>query len=309
MISGEASPKASSKTASTSIWHEMVILFKLRIVVLLLFAALGGAFLAANGWPGLPTLGLVLVTGGLAAAGASALNEYIERDRDALMNRTKKRPLVTGSFGPHVGWVLALALAMIVLPVVVVLPFNPALSAALAAGAFIYVVIYTLWLKPRTSLNIVIGGAAGSCAVLSGSAAAGQWANPGAVALAALVFLWTPIHFWALALVYREDYANAHVPMLPVQTEARTAAGWGLVHGIGAGIAAVTTAYLTPSLGLIYTVPAVLATAVLIYQGVALVRQPTKRVAWHVFHTSNLFLFVILLAICLDAIIHIPGPF
>lgn len=200
------------------------------------------------------------------------------------------------------------ALAMILLPVLMVLPFNPALAAALAAGAFIYVVIYTLWLKPRTALNIVIGGAAGSCAVLSGSAAAGNWANPGALALALLVFLWTPIHFWALALVYREDYARAHVPMLPVQTAARTAAAWGLVHGVGAGITALAIAAVTPSLGLVYCVPAALASLVLIYQGARLVHNPVRRVAWRLFHTSNLFLFVILLAICLDAIIHIPRP-
>jgi protoheme IX farnesyltransferase len=304
MISGQA----AAETTPVSLWHEIVVLFKLRIVVLLLFAALGGTFLAANGWPGWRTLALVLITGGMAAAGASALNEYIERDRDALMNRTRKRPLVTGSFGPRVGWVLGIALAMILLPVLAVLPFNPALSAALAGGAFIYVVIYTLWLKPRTALNIVIGGAAGSCAVLSGSAAAGNWASPGALALALLVFLWTPIHFWALALVYRDDYARAHVPMLPVQTAPRTAAAWGLVHGIGAGVMALAIAAMTPSLGLVYGVPAALASLALIYQGARLVHAPVRRVAWRLFHTSNLFLFAILLAICLDAIIHVPWP-
>jgi heme o synthase len=309
MISGKVGPQASTEAEPTSLWHEIVVLFKLRIVVLLLFAAVTGSFLAAGGWPGLPVLGLVLLTGGMAASGSSALNEYIERERDGVMNRTRNRPLVTGSLGPHVGWVLALAIGLIVVPVVAVLPFNPALSAALAAGAFIYVVVYTLWLKPRTSLNIVIGGLAGSCAVLSGSAAAGHWANPGALCLALLVFLWTPIHFWALALVYREDYARARVPMLPVHTSPRIAAEWGLLHGVGAAVAAMVLATLHTNLGLIYVVPALLVSIALVYEGAKLVRTPTKRIGWHLFHTSNLFLFIILLAVCLDGVLHIALPF
>lgn len=291
----------------TSLWHEIIVLFKLRIVILLLFAAVGGAFLAAEGWPGFPALVLVLVSGGLSAAGASALNEYLERDRDALMNRTRKRPLVTGAF-KSTGWVPWLAAGMILAPIAAALFFNPPLAAALAAGAFVYVVVYTLWLKPRTTLNIVVGGLAGSFAVLSGSAAAGHWAQPAALALAALVFFWTPIHFWALALVYREDYARAGVPMLPVRTRARRAAAWGLVHGIATGATAIIMAFLQPNLGPVYFVPALAASAALIIEGSELVRTPEKRVAWHVFHTSNLFLFVVLAAACLDRALHLPWP-
>ena len=174
----------------------------------------------------------------MSAGGASALNEYLERDKDALMNRTRKRPLVSGALG-SAPWVPALGIGMILAPSLILLPFNPMLALFLFLGAFIYVVIYTIWLKPRTVLNIVIGGAAGSCAVLSGSAAingGAAWADAGALLLALLVFLWTPIHFWSLALVYREDYPRAGVPMLPVRATPRRAAFWGLVHGVGAGI-------------------------------------------------------------------------
>jgi protoheme IX farnesyltransferase len=225
------------------------------------------------------------------------------------MARTRRRPLVTGSLGAHPYWVPWLGVALIAAPVLAVLPTNPALALALAAGAFIYVVVYTLWLKPRSVLNIVIGGAAGSCAVLSGSAAAGAWASPGALALALLVFLWTPIHFWALALVYREDYARVGVPMLPVQVTARVAAAWGLVHGLGAAATGIALIFLRPALGPVYIVPAGAVALALVLEGAQLVRTPTKRAAWHLFHTSNLFLFVVLLAICLGGMVHLSWPF
>ncbi len=288
-----------ARATRSTLFSDLMVLFKIRIVVLLLLAALGGAFLAAHGWPGGGPLLLILVTGGLAAMGASAWNQYLERTSDALMTRTRKRPLVTGTIA-RPGWVPYVATAMIVAPVAVVLPANPALAFFLALGAFIYVVIYTVWLKPRTHLNIVIGGAAGSAAVFSGAAAAGAWTDPGVIALAVLLFFWTPIHFWALALVYREDYARANVPMLPVTTSARTAALWGLIHGIGAGAAGVGLAF-RPDMGPVYTIPVVIATAVLLWQGTALVIEPTKRYAYRLFHTSNLYLAVVLLAVMLSA--------
>lgn len=274
--------------------HELVVLFKLRVISLLLAAAAAGAFLTARGFPGWSELGVLLLGGLSSAAGASALNEWLERDQDALMNRTRTRPLVSGILG-DVSWVPWVGAAMVVAPSLLLLPFNPALALFLFLGAFIYVVIYTLWLKPRTTLNIVIGGAAGSCAVLSGSAAAGNWADPGALLLAALVFLWTPIHFWSLALVYREDYARAGVPMLPVRATPRRAAFWGLVHGLGAGACSLA---LVPASGLslVYAIPAGVATVALWALGIGLVLDPSKRRAWRLFHASNFYLLIILVA-------------
>ena len=285
----------------------IVALFKLRIVVLLLLAALGGAFLASAGRPGWQALVVLLLAGTASAGGASALNEYIERDRDSRMQRTRnRRPLATGAAQPRVA--LIAGIALIAAAVLLTLPFNPIMSAFLFLGAFIYVVIYTLWLKPRTSLNIVIGGLAGSCAVLSGSAAVGAWADPAALLLAALLFFWTPIHFWSLALVYRDDYAQVGVPMLPVTAGRRRSAAWGLAHGFGVGIAALLLA-LQPGLGLIYLIPALVMTVLLLVRGGKLVADPSVKNAWRLFHTSNLYLLVILLAACIAAAVQLSWPF
>jgi heme o synthase len=291
-----------AKVTGSTLISDLVVLFKVRIVVLLLLAALGGIFLGTLGWPGAGPFLLIVVTGALTAMGSSAWNQYLERDTDALMTRTRnKRPLVNGAIR-RPGWVPYAATAMIVLPVLAVALFNPALAFFLAAGSFIYVVIYTIWLKPRTNLNIVIGGLAGSAAVLSGGAAAGAWNSPAVVALAMMLFFWTPIHFWALALVYREDYARAKVPMLPVTTTPRRAASWGFVHGVGATISAMAIAFL-PGMGLIYAIPVGIASAILLWQGVWLVADPVKRRAWHLFHTSNLYLAVVLVAAIVAAIV------
>jgi protoheme IX farnesyltransferase len=298
--------RARSDAETSGFMHDLMVLFKLRIVGLLLFAAVGGYFVGAMGHPEWVALLVLLLAGALAAMGSSALNEYIERDKDALMKRTRRRPLVTGAIA-HPGWVPYVATAMIALPVLVILPFNWPMALSLAAGAFVYVVVYTLWLKPRTSLNIVIGGAAGSFAVLAGGAAAGKAADPGVVALALLLFFWTPIHFWALALVYREDYARAGVPMLPVTTSPRAAAFWGLLHGIAAGITAVAMT-LRPGLGPIYFLPVLAITIALLAQSAALVHDPSKRRAYRVFHTSNFFLAIVLLAICLSTLLGVHWP-
>lgn len=283
-----------------SLWQTLTNLFKLRIVSLLLFAAVGGAFLGAAGRPGLLDMLILLVTGGLSAAGASALNQYIERDSDGDMKRTRQRPLVTGDI-QHPEYVLWIALAMILLPVAAVWPFNPELGFFLLLGAMIYVGVYTIWLKPRTMLNIVIGGAAGSCAVLSGGAAVGAWNDPGVLALAAIVFLWTPTHFWALAIMYRDDYIASKTPMLPTQTSARTSAIWGFVHAIGLAILALALG-ADSALGLLYFVPAALMTLYFLMHSLRLIFVPTRQQALKLFLTSNLYLAVIILFVCVSSV-------
>lgn len=298
--------KGAASPALSSVLSELVVLFKLRIVILLLLSAAAGVFLGARGWPGWRPLLLTLATGALAAMGSSAWNQYLERHSDALMTRTRKRPLVTRAVVSP-GWVPYVATAMIAIPVAAVLPFNPALAFFLALGALIYVVIYTIWLKPRTNLNIVIGGAAGSAAVLAGGAAANAWSDPAVIALAILLFFWTPIHFWALALVYREDYARANVPMLPVTAAPRSAALWGLVHGLGASIAGVGLAF-SPEMGPAYALPVIIMTGILLWQSTALVQEPTKKRAYRLFHTSNFYLFVVLIAVVVGSSVKILWP-
>lgn len=281
--------------------HLVVVLFKLRIVFLLLMAATGGAFLAAEGWPGGKTLGLVWLTGGMAAAGASSLNQYLERHTDGTMGRTRKRPLVNGDI-PNPAWIPFVGIALILFPSLVVLPTNPALTFWLIVGAIIYVGIYTIWLKPRTLLNIVIGGAAGSAAVLCGSAAVGQWNETGALVLSLILFLWTPFHFWSLALLYKSDYARLDVPMLPVHTSPRAAAWWVLSHTLPTSMAGLLLVLL-PGLGWVYFVPVAAITAVLIYRNIQLIIDPSPHYARHLFLVSNFYLLILLLAICIGSML------
>lgn len=302
MSFSETTPKSGPKpvTAVNPTWRSslqlIVVLFKLRIVFLLLMAATGGAFLAAGGWPGLGNLLLLWLTGGMAAAGASALNQYWERNSDGNMGRTKQRPLVTGAITKP-AWVPYVGLGLVLVPSLAVLPFNPALTFFLLLGAFIYVGIYTIWLKPRTLLNIVIGGAAGSAAVLSGSAAVGHWNDPGALVLSLLLFLWTPFHFWSLALLYKDDYARSDVPMLPVHTSPRQAAWWVMSHTLPTGLGGLLLVVL-PVLGWVYLIPVAWVTADLFWRNFKLIQQPTPQYARGLFMSSNIYLLVLLLAIC-----------
>ncbi len=286
-------------------WREwlrlVVVLFKLRIVFLLLMAATAGAFIAAAGWPGFSILLLVWLAGGMAAAGSSAINQYWERHTDGQMGRTQQRPLVNGDIlNPH--WVPLVGLALILIPSLLVLPSNPAMTFFLLLGAFIYVGIYTIWLKPRTLLNIVIGGAAGSAAVLTGSAAAGSWNAPGALLLALILFLWTPFHFWSLALLYRDEYARSDVPMLPVNTTPRRAAWWVMLHTFPTCLGGLLLALL-PTLGLAYLLPTFWVTAVLFWRNVQLIRDPSPAHARAMFMASNVYLLVLLVAICAGSVI------
>jgi heme o synthase len=286
--------------AGAQLWKSLLVLFKVRVVFLLLGVAVAGACLAARGWPPPGRLALLLVAGGSAAAGASAINQYLERRLDARMQRTRQRPLVTGALASE--WVPFLGALMILVPVLAVLPSHPALAVFLLLGAAIYLGVYSLWLKPRSLLNVVVGGAAGSAAVLSGSAVAGVWHDPGALLLALVVFLWTPTHFWSLAIAYRDDYAQGGFPMLPVQSTPRAAAGWILLHTSGAGVAALALA-VHPLLGWPYGLVAGLATVGLLVLNLRLLAQPTRPRALVLFHASNLYLATVVLAICAKALV------
>ena len=261
----------------------------------------GSTIFGAGSWPGWNVLALTLFSGWLAASGASALNQYIERKSDGSMVRTRHRPLVDGTI-PNPKWVPWVAISMIAAAVLWTWTFNRWLAIWLAAGAFIYVVVYTIWLKPRTPLNIVIGGFAGSAAVLSGAAAAGHWNAPGALVLALLLFLWTPTHFWSLAIVYRNDYARSSTPMLPVMVSPRKAAFWVFLHTAATGFAALMLAF-DPALGLIYLIPVALATLDMIIRNLRLLRTPTAKNARSLFIASNMYLAIVLVMLCIDVVI------
>jgi protoheme IX farnesyltransferase len=268
-------------------------LFKLRIVMLLLISALGGAMIGANGWPGGFNVVLLIVSGGLSAAGASALNQYLERERDSKMVRTARRALPSGFIGNPM-WVLLTGITMVTFAVGLSALFNTALAISNALGAIIYIGVYTLWLKPRTILNIVIGGAAGSMAVISGGAAVGAWQEPGVLALSVLVFVWTPTHFWSLAMAYRKDYAKAGFPMLPVNISPSQASWWVGIHTFATGLIAVFLGF-HPSLGWAYIIPVGLFTLQFFKLTVQLIRSPKGSGALQLFKFSNIYLGVVLL--------------
>lgn len=276
---------------SISWWQMVVTLFKLRIVALLLLAAFGGFALGGSGASFASLLGLIL-SGTLSAGGASAINQYLERERDRYMNRTAARPLPAGMIArPEL--VLWLGSGMILGATLLAGLVNWAMAFWVFMGALIYVGVYTIWLKPRTVINIVIGGAAGSCAVLSGGAAAGDWANPGVLILALLLFAWTPAHFWSLALAYRDDYARAAYPMLPALVSPHSAARWTALHTLTTVWAGLALGFW-PRFDGYYLLPVGLASIAFIWRTGLLLLRPERKPALALFHLSNLYLTLVL---------------
>ena len=206
--------------ASHTVLRDYVALTKPRIISLLLLTALGAMFVAAEGAPEPTIVLLVLVAGSLAAGGAHALNHYFERDIDGLMPRTRNRPVASGRVPP--GNALAFGIALNVIAFVVLASLANVISAVvMLSGTLFYIIVYTLALKRTTPQNIVIGGAAGSVPPVVGWAAVTGAIEAPAIYMFAIIFLWTPPHFWALALLIKDDYAKAGIPMLPVVTSVR----------------------------------------------------------------------------------------
>ena len=206
---------ATATLSRQSVFWGFIALTKPRIIVLLVFTALGGMFLATQGIPDLQLMALLLGAGAMAAGGANALNHYLERDIDERMQRTRNRPVVLGSVQPRQALVFGIVLNFVAFAVLS--STVNILSAVLTLGATLfYVFVYTMSLKRTTPQNIVIGGAAGAIPPMVGwVAVTGEMGLP-ALYLFSIVFFWTPPHFWALALLLKDDYDRAGVPMLPV---------------------------------------------------------------------------------------------
>jgi protoheme IX farnesyltransferase len=273
-------------------------LFKVRIGVAIALAAAAG--LAVQPGTGLSLAEkLVLVFSVLmASAAAGAFNQYVERDLDVKMARTRNRPFVTGSLkhGPFWLWVIG---AMVVFScTAVVLSTNFVAALYVFLGAFTYGVVYTVWLKRRTWWNIVVGGLAGSFAVLAGAAAVSPAPGPEALALAVVLFLWTPPHFWSLAIACRADYAAAGVPMLPVVVgDARAACA------IFASAALLVVASLVPALfgmGLLYFAAALAGGLFFLLRCRILVQRPGRETARAAFLASLVQLCAVLFGAIAD---------
>ena len=235
--------------------RDYMSLLKLRIVALLDATAIGVMIPAAHGHPRLASVLAVLVGGTFAAGGAHAINCWFDRDIDAEMSRTRRRPLPDGRIPP---WhALAIGIALVALAFTGLWAWANLLAAALAlAGALIYVFVYTIWLKRATPQNIVIGGAAGAMPPLVGWAAATGSVDVTALALFGVIFFWTPPHFWALAQLIKSDYARAHVPMLPVVAGERSAKRQSVVYAVLTLVVSVVP-FFTGSAGAIYLAGAV----------------------------------------------------
>ncbi len=277
-------------------------LTKPRIIELLLVTTLPTMVVAQRGWPPVGLIVATLVGGALAAGGANAINMVVDRDIDKVMHRTRNRPLVTGAVTPRSALVFAIALEVAAF-VELALLVN-VLSAVLAVSATLfYVFVYTLWLKRTSSQNIVIGGAAGAVPVLVGWAAVTDSLSWTPVVLFAIIFIWTPPHFWALAVKYRDDYSAAKVPMLPSVASFRRTATEILVYSVllvGVSLLLAVVAHL----GLLYTVCALVLGAGFLAMAVRLWTQASAKASMRLFSYSITYLTVLFVAMAVDVLIR-----
>ncbi len=276
-------------------------LTKPRVVELLLVTTVPAMILAAGGWPGLGLTIGVVIGGAMAAGSANAVNSWIERDRDKLMHRTESRPLPTGAVEPTIALIFAITLQVVAFAVLW-LAANLLCALLTLGAALFYVFVYTIWLKPRTVQNIVIGGAAGAVPVLAGWAAVTGTLDASAWVMFAIIFFWTPPHFWALAIKYRDDYARGGFPMMPVVKGIPRTTTEMLVYTV---IVVATTLALVPvaDTGPVYLVACSVLGAAFIFVAVRLRRRPEPGSAIKMFVFSNLYLALIFCAITVDTFV------
>ncbi len=279
--------------------RDLSALCKPRIVVLICLTALAGAFAGAGSVPSAPVVAALMIAVSLSAAGASALNHYFERDLDSRMQRTGGRPLPSGRIAdPRVALVFGCVLLASSLPAMAALGAWVTLFGLL--GAATYAGLYTLVLKPRTSWNIVVGGLAGSFAAMGGWSATASPLEPAALLLGLVLFLWTPPHFWSLAIALEPDYRRAGLPMLPPVVGTRGAAVLVAIHVMLLLSASVAFA-LVGGLGPLTLAAVALGGTPLLATSVLLVRNPTEAHARTTFKLSGLYLLMILVAVVVDA--------
>jgi len=286
--------------------RDLISLTKPAIMSLLLLTALGGMFLAERGVPPFGLLAATLIGGAAASGGAASLNHYFDRDIDERMRRTRKRPLPAHRISTSVAiwWGIALnAIAFVVLAV-----FTNLLAAALAIGGTVfYILVYTIWLKRSTAQNIVIGGAAGAIPPLVGWAAITGSLDLAAWLLFAIIFFWTPAHFWALALLIRDDYERAGIPMLPV-VRGDEATAWNILAYAASLLPLTLLLFIIGGLGYLYLAAAIILGALFIGYAFRLLRSGAVRrraMARAVYLYSLLYLALLFVAIMVDSTLRL----
>lgn len=278
--------------------RDAVSIFKLRISATIALSAVVGAAAAgasALAWWQYAALALAVLA---ASASAGAFNHIYERDLDRRMERTRTRPFAAGKQRPSAAWYAIIALLLLIPGAAAYHLFNAAAAGYLVAGALIYGLVYTVWLKRRTWLNIVVGGLSGSFAVMAGAAAIDPSPGPVPIIIAIVLFLWTPPHFWSLALALRDDYARAGVPMLPVIAGPRIAAWAIFAHA--AALVSLSLAPIAFGMGWIYGAAAGAGGGYFIACTLALVRLPDRRNAMRAFFASLVQLAVLFLGAIAD---------
>jgi heme o synthase len=282
---------------------------KPRIVIVLVITAIT-SMLAATRFDNTPTvawdvslwkLGFLTLAGALASMGSSALNHYYDRDIDKMMDRTAQRPIPSGKLSAKNVFLYGLALSIISV-LIAWFTLNPVATGMIALGIFFYVIIYTAWLKRNNASNIVIGGFAGSAASMAGWASATGSIDLLGFLVGWLVFMWTPPHFWCLAIKIKEDYASVRVPMLPVLIGNEKTANYIFIN----------TAILLPysialyffGMGLLYTAIAAISGSIMLFYHYKLTKNPTPKFAWKAYKVTAPYLVVIFVAVSLDALFY-----
>lgn len=283
------------------LFQNYIKLTKPRIIPLLLITAIGGMLLGAKEIPDITTILTVLIGGSLASGGASSINQYLEHDIDTKMSRTNDRPIATGTIKPINALIFGIVLNIISLFVFII--YTNLLSGLLAIGATIfYVVVYTIILKRSTHQNIVIGGAAGAIPPIIGwTAVTGSIGIP-ALILFAIIFIWTPPHFWALSLILKDDYAAAKIPMLPVVHGIEKTKKEIFKYSILVFISTLTLIF-AENIGMIYMIPTFVLGLFFIYLSWDLLKSEEIKKAKSLFYYSMLYLSIIFIAIMIDSLI------
>ena len=283
---------------------------KPRIVVLLVITAVTSMYAASKLVDGALNLEYIdylhiIVAGALASAGSSALNHYYDRDIDPKMTRTSTRPIPSGRMAASHVMIYGLAVSCVSV-IYGFFALNPVSAFFIAVGIFSYVVIYTAWLKRLNSSNIVIGGIAGSAAAWAGWAAATGSMDLLGFLVGFLVFVWTPSHFWCLAMKIKDEYAQANVPMLPVVIGMQKTSKYILANTLILLPFSFTLVLIPDGLGLVYTIIAAISGGMMLMYHYKLTKTPTSEFAWKAYKVTAPYLTIIFVAVALDAAFHIP---
>ncbi len=290
--------------------NEIIEISKPRIVVLLVITAITSMYAASKLVSGSPQLEYldylhIIVAGALASAGSSALNHYYDKDIDPKMSRTSSRPIPSGRMNAS----NVLLYGLIVSCVSVIYGFfalNAVSAFFIAVGIFSYVVIYTVWLKRRNTSNIVIGGIAGSAAAWAGWAAATGSMDLLGFLVGFLVFVWTPSHFWCLAMKIKDEYAQAEVPMLPVVIGMQKTSKFILGNTLILIPYSLILVLIPDGLGIVYTIIASVSGGLMLVYHYKLTKTPTSEFAWKAYKVTAPYLTIIFVAVALDAAFHFP---